>query len=231
MPVQVDAPTGISVHDGWGLWGSAGSKLEAVATNNGDTSVIYAASGGIGIYQGFTFPFMVGIGDPINAGSITALTREYAHGAGHIYFVLWNDTSGVFGSDTDFSPFVHASGGSYFTCTTVGVGASGGLALSAVNGVHSIGFSGAGGPSNKAEFWTTQVYRTIDYGYAAGAGAGPFTHLISSIVGAFIGSGLSLREMPRISAFMRQKARIWLRPDEYELAWKGLRAQKHMRMA
>ena len=231
MPVQVDAPTGISVHDGWGLWGAAGSKLEAVAANDGDTSVIYAASGGAGVYQGFTFPVLLGVGDPVNSASITALTREYAHGAGHIYFVLWNDTAGTFGSDTDYSPFVHGSGGSYFTCTTAAVGAAGGLALSAVNGVHSIGFSGAGGPSNKAEFWTTQVYRTVDFGYGAVAGAGPFTHLISSIVGAFIGSGLSLREMPRISAFMRQKARIWLRPDEYELAWRAFREWKRARYA
>lgn len=224
MPIQSDAPTGIVVYDGWGLWGTAPNKLAAVATNDGDTSVIYAASGGVGVYQGFTFPFIGGVPDPINAGSLTAITREYAHGAGHNYYVFWaRITEAVIGVDIDFAPQVHAAGGGYVACTGVGTN----LSLAAVNAIQLLGFHGAGGPSNKAEFWVTQVYRTIDYGLGAGTlDSGPFTHLVASIAGAFIGSNLLLREMPKLSAFMKRRARKWLRPDEYELAWRAWRGYK-----
>lgn len=225
MPTQQDFPIGVhGSFDQWGLWGSAGSKLAAVASADGDTSVIYAASGGAGYYQAFYFPFLGGVGDPVNSASITASVREYAHGAGHIFFVLFGNVTGTFGVDTDFAPTVHAAGGAYASCTDPAAGAQ--LALAVVNGYHSLGFSGAGGPSNKAEFWCTYFYRTVDYGYGASAGAGPFTHLIGSIVGAMIGSGLSLREMPAVSAMMKRKARKWLRPDEYETAWRAWREHK-----
>jgi len=227
MPVQNDAPTGIGLWDEWGLWGSAANKLAAVAANDGDTSVIYAASGGRGVYETFTFPFLGGIGDPVNAASITAITRHYAHGAGHNYYVFFNRVAeAVIGVDADFGPTVEAGGGGYVTCTTSAAGAN--LAAAAVNSQHSLGFHGAGGPSNKAEFWVTQVYRTVDYGFGSAGSADPFTHLVASIVGAFIGSGLLLREMPRVSAFMKQRAGKWLRPDEYETAWRAWREQKFL---
>ena len=226
MPVQQDFPIGVNgAVDQWGLWGTAGSKLEAVASADGDGSVIYAASGGAGYYQAFFFPFLGGISDPVTSASVTGSVREYAHGAGHIFFVLWGKTNGVFGVDTDFADSVHGGGGAYVQCTDAAAGAE--LALATVNGYHSLGFSGAGGPSNKAEFWCTQFYRTVSYGFGAAPATGDFTHLISSIVGAMIGSGLSLREMPAVSAMMRRKARKWLRPDEYEEAWRAWREQKH----
>lgn len=225
MPVQSDAPTGIAVWDGWGLWGSAPNKLAAVATSDGDTSVIYAASGGIGVYQGFTFPFLGGIADPVNSAFVAAWTREYAHGAGHNYYVFFNRVAeAVIGVDPDYAPFIHAAGGGYSLVGSPPVVAT----VAACNGVHTLGFHGAGGPSNKAEFWVTQVYRTVDYGLGAGTlDAGPFTQIIASIAGAFIGSGLTLRQMPKLSNFMRKRARKWLRPDEYETAWRAWRDYRH----
>jgi hypothetical protein len=219
MPAQVDAPTGLGPYDEWALWGAAADKLQAVATNDGDTSVIYAASGGRGFYQGFYFPFIGGVADPVTSASITAVVREYAHGAGHILFVLWNAVEGTYGVDHDWSVDVHAGGGNYVTCTTLAAG--GGLALAAVNGSHAVGFSGAGGPSNKAEFWCTQVYRTISFDYGAAPAAGDFTHLIGSLAGAFIGGNLLFREMPELSRFMKQRFGKWIRPDEYRFAWES----------
>jgi hypothetical protein len=227
MPVQNDAPTGIVVWDEWGLWGAAASKLAAVAANDGDTSVIYAASGGRGVYQTFTFPFLGGIGDPVNAASVTAVTRHYAHGAGHNYYVFFaRFAEAVIGADFDFGPTVEAGGGGYVNCTSNAAGAQ--LSAANVNGPHTLGFHGAGGPGNKAEFWVTQFYRTVDYGFGSSGSADPFTHLVASIAGAFIGSNLLLREIPKLSAFMRTRAQKWLRPDEYETAWRAWREQKRM---
>ena len=105
------------------------------------------------------------------------------------------------------------------------------MALASVNGNlggHGVAFSGAGGPSNKAEFWVTKIYRTVDYGFGAGGGAGEqFVDMIGPLVGFLIGGNLLLREMPRLSAYMKARHRKWLRPDEYEVAWRALRAQKH----
>lgn len=226
MPVQVDAPTFIATWDEWGLWGTAPDKLSAVATNDGDTSVIYAASGGRGVYQGFQFPFLGGIGDPVTSASVSAIVREYAHGAGHAFYVLFGHVDPI-GGDVDQASTVHDAGGGYTTISQAAAGIY--LGLGYVNTHHGLVFQGAGGSSNKAEFWVTQFYRTVSYGYGSAGGAGPFTHLIGSIAGAFIGSGLSLREMTGLSAFMRSRAKRWLRPDEYEDAWRAWRSFTHPR--
>lgn len=225
MPIQVDAPTGIGAWDEWGLWGTAADKIAAVAGNDGDTSIIYAASGGRGVYQVYTFPFIGGVTDPVTSASVSAVVREYAHGAGHAFYVLWAHLDPG-GGDVDQAPTVHAAGGAYVTLSAAGSGGS--LALASVNGQHSVVFQGAGGPSNKAEFWCTQFYRTVEFSYGAAGAAGPFTHLIGSLVGSFIGAGLSLREMPRLNAFMRRRGR-WLRPEEYEPAWAAWREYTHPR--
>lgn len=228
MPVQVDAPVGIGVYDEWGLWGSAGDKLSAVATNNGDTSVIYAASGGRGVYQVFTFPFIGGVTDPVNSGSITAVIREYAHGAGHILYLLWGKVDPIIGSETDHAPTVHAGGGGYVSVSSSGSGAT--LALASVNNYHAIGFSGAGGPSNKAEFWCTQFFRTVSFDYGGAPAAGNFIYDLVPFA-ALIGGNLLLREMPAVSALMRKRLKRWLRPDEYEAAWRAWRSYTHPRTA
>jgi hypothetical protein len=129
----------------------------------------------------------------------------------------------VIGADPDFAPFIHAAGGAYTLVGSAPVAAT----VAACNGVHTLGFHGAGGPGNKAEFWVTQVYRTVDYGFGSAGGADPFTHLVGAIAGAFIGSNLLLREMPRLSAFMRARAQKWLRPDEYETTWRAWQDYRH----
>jgi len=145
MPIQSDTPISQGAYDEWGLFGSAPSKPASIQSDDGDTSVIYAASGGREVWDTYSFPLLTGVTDPVAAASITAITREYRHGAGHAYFMLWNNAA--VGSDQ--ASTVHNAGG----YTAVTFSASGGqLALSSVNGQHGAKFQGAGGVSNKAEF-------------------------------------------------------------------------------
>lgn len=226
MPSQVDYPNGIGQFDESGLWGSAADKLSAVATNDGDTSVIYFATGGRQVVQNYTFAALLGVSDPVTSASITAIVREYNHGAGHAFWLVFGAATHADAlSATDQAGSVHGSGGSY---TTIAHNAAGGqLALSIVNSQHGLDMIGAGGTGNKAEFWVTQFYRTITYGFGAAPAAGDFTQMTASLVAAVIGSGLSLREMPALSAYMKKTIRKWFLPEEYEQAWRDIRAYKH----
>jgi hypothetical protein len=223
MPTLTDTPNGVGAKDlGWGLWGAATSKVDAVQTNDGDTSVVFASSGGALREQTFTFPSLLGVTDPVTAASLTAVTREYLKGGGgRSYYLQWNSTQ--VGSNQEAT--VHAASPNYVSISYAASGAT--LALAVVNGEHGLQFSAAGGPSNKAEFWVTHLYRTIDFAYGVG-GAGQFSYLIGSLVGALIGANLLLRDMPRLS---RALGRFRLRPDEYEPAWRDWRERKRMVMA
>lgn len=220
MPVQTDTPSGIGATDAWGLWGSAPSKLAAVAGNDGDTSVVYAASGGALVIQLFSFPPLLGVADPVNAASLTAVTRQYLAGAGgRGYSLYWNSTQIAVNRAAE----VDAVKPAYLAVTYNAAGAN--LVLATVNGQHGMGFTAAGGPSNKAEYWVTHVYRTVDFTYASGSSL-EFAHLIGSLAAGVIGSGLLLSEMPHLSRYMGRTRGVWLLPEELEPAWRAWHAQK-----
>ena len=175
MPVQIDTPSDVGAGLGWALYGSSttpANKMQAVATNDGDASIIYAATGGATLNQLFQFPEIVGATDPVTAASLTAVTREYLKGGGgRLYYVLWNSVQ----VGTNRQQEVHLAAPDYVTVTFAAAGAQ--LALAVVNGEHGVSFAAAGGPSNKAEYWVTQIYRTVDYSPVGGA-VGDFAWLI-----------------------------------------------------
>jgi hypothetical protein len=225
MPVQVDAPIAMGANDEWGLWGSAASKIAALATNDGDSSVVYAVSGGRVVTDDYQFPPLLGVADPVTAASLTAVTRMYSKGyGGRNYQIRWNSAN----TGVDRQAEVHVAYPNYLDITYSASGS--GLAADAVNGEHGIRFTAAGGPAHAAEYWVTQLYRTVNFTYGVGS-TGDFTLFIGSLVGALVGSGLMLREMPLLSGYMAREFGRWLREDEYEPAWRDWRAQKRMRMA
>jgi len=215
MPSQTDVPINTGASSDWGLWGSAPNKMAAVATNNGDTSVIYASSGGRVVRETMQFPTLAGIADPVTSASITAIVREYLQGGGGRSFAaIWNSVQ----DSTNRQQEVHLARPNYVTVTYSAAGA--GLALAAANGEHGFMFSAAGGPSNKAEFWITQLYRTVNYTYLAG-NAGEFAYMIGSLIGAFIGGNLLFREMPALARFLWKRHGYLIRPDEYAEAFRA----------
>jgi len=222
MPVQTDTPSGIGATDDWALYGSAANKLDAVATDDGDTSIIYAASGGALILQLFTFPSLLGVVTPVTAATLVCRVRRYLSGAGGRGFSAWWDSVQ---DGTNHEATVNVAGGAYVTITFTAAG--GQLALTSVNGQHGWIFTAAGGPSNKAEYWITQTYRTVTFTYNTGS-AGNYAHLIGSLVGGMIGGNLLLREMGAVS---RAMGRVRLLPEELEPAWRDWNAQKRMVMA
>jgi hypothetical protein len=215
MPIQTDAPINTGALADWGLWGSAPNKVAAVATNNGDTSVIYASSGGRVVREAMQFPALAGVADPVTAASITAIVRCYLIGGGGRTFVaIWNSVQDAVNRQQE----VRLAMPHYVTVTYNAGGA--GLALAAVNGEHGWMFSAAGGPSNKAEYWITQLYRTVDFAYTAGD-AGEFAYMMGSLVGAFIGANLLFREVPALARFMWRRAGYLIKPSEYEIAFRA----------
>ena len=215
MPIQSDAPINTGALQEWGLYGSAPNKIVAVATNDGDNAVIYAASGGRLVRETMQFPALAGIVDPVTAASLTAITREYLQGGGgRTYTAIWNSVQDLVNRQQE----VHLARPNYVTVAYSASGA--GLALAAVNGEHGWLFSAAGGPSNMAEFWITQLYRTVDFTYVAG-NAGEFAYMIGSLVGSFIGANLLLREMPALARFLWQRGRYLIKPSEYAEAFRA----------
>ncbi len=220
MPIQTDAPTGIGSPSLWGLWGSASDMMDAVATNDGDTKVIYGVSGGRLTTQLYTFPAIAGVTDPVTAASLGIYARKYANGVGgQAFYGLWNS------SRTGTNLFPTLTFDSYALNTV----AAATLTLAAVNGQHGFETWAAGGPRNPVEIWVTQFYRTVNYSFIAGT-TGDFGYLIGSLVGALVGSNLLLSEMP---ALARAMARVWrkgqnlrLRADELEPAWRAWRGSR-----
>jgi hypothetical protein len=221
MPDQVDTPIATGSKSDWGLWRSP-SKIAALATDDGNSSIVYAASGGRLLVDLYGFPPISGVTDPVAEASITMRARQYLQGAGgQTLRLAWN---GV-GVGTNRAAFIGIVKPNYRTATYDAAGAE--LDLSAVNGEHGMRFRAAGGPSQKSEYWVTHLYRTVTFTYDAGS-ADAFGHLLGSLAGFAIGAGLLLREMPALSRFMGARGRVWLRPDEYEPAWKAWRAQKRL---
>jgi hypothetical protein len=219
MPVQVDHPSGLGSRDDWGLEGAA-SKLLAVAADDGDSSIVYADSGGREPLQLFTFPPLVGITSPVNAASLTVRVRAYNNGVGGQYFWFWwNNAKDATNHATD----IRAVQPAYTTRTFSAAG--GNLALAAVNGEHGFSMQAAGGPTQKWEVWLTECYRTVNYDYGAGA-ATNFAHLVGGLVGA-IGASLLFRDMPVLARAIYRKTGILLRQDEYLPALRAWRRERH----
>lgn len=222
MPLQTDYPTGLGTQDEWGLEGAA-SKLLAVATNDGDTSIVYADSGGATRVQRFTFPVLVGVASPVNDADLYCRVREYALGAGARSFHLqWN---GVLAGSNLGETGIHATRPNY-SLQTYSAGAA---ALAAVNGEHGFQMSAAGGPSQKWEVWVTEFYRTVDFTYSSG-GASEFAHLIGSVSIA-IGANLLMRDMGALSRFIQRRTRTLIKPSEYAEALDAWRRERHLRLA
>lgn len=221
MPLQTDYPTGLGTQDEWGLEGAA-SKLLAVATDDGDTSIIYADSGGALRVQLFTFPVLVGVTSPVNAATLVGRVREYAPGAGGRGFSFWwNSTQEA----TNHAATIHAATPSYVTASYAPVA----LTLADVNGQHGFAMTAAGGPSQKWEVWITQFYRTVDFTYSSG-GASEFAHLIGSVSIA-IGANLLMRDMGALSRFIQIRTRTLIKPSEYAGALEAWRRMRHMVLA
>jgi len=216
MPAQVDVPINTGALQDWGLWG-APNKIAAVATNDGDTSLIYASSGGRYVRETMQFPAIAGVADPVTSASLTAITRCYLiGGGGRSYEAIWNSVLDL----TNRQQEVRLAMPNYVTVTYNAAGA--GLALAAVNGEHGFLFKAAGGPDQKAEYWITHLYRTVNYDYVAG-NAGEFAYMIGSLVGSFIGANLLFRDMPALARFLWARGRYLIKPSEYEIAFRAWR--------
>jgi len=219
MPIQTDVPVNTGAQAAWKLTGAA-SKPLAVATNDGDSSVIWASSGGKDLREAMQFPVLAGIADPVTSASLSAVAREYEKGGGGRYFqAIWNSVMIVVNRQAE----VHVARPNYVTVTYSAAG--GELALAAVNGEHGWMFQGGGGPLNKSEYWITHLYRTVNFSYTAG-NAGEFAYMIGSIAAAFIGANLLLRDMPALARLLARRAGYLIRPDEYvdaHRAWREAR--------
>ena len=218
MPTQVDTPINTGTTQ-WGLWGSAPNKVAAVSTNDGDTSVVYASSGGRLIIDTYRFPPIEGVGDPVTSVAIGATSRMYLKGAGgRAYYIRYNNAR--VGANRQAE--VRWAGGYIH----IWYNATGGeLALAAVNGQHGMEFSAAGGPSNKAEYFVTWLRRSVTFDYSSG-GVDGYARFIGTLAAA-IGGNLLLRDIVRISEHL---GNVRFLPHEYEPALRAWNAQKHMVM-
>jgi hypothetical protein len=214
MPTLIDHPTDVGATDEWGLFGAAGSKMEAVAANDGDASVIYADTGGLTPRQLFRFSPIGGATDPVTSAAIVMVCRVVTPGGGaNIIKAVWNSVAHATNHWTSFSDL------SAYKTMTSSVAAP---TVAACNGEHGIEIFAAGGPTNQFELWCTELHREVALDFSAGAGES-FAHLIGSLVGALIGSNLLLRDMSRLPL-----GRWRLEPHEYEPAWREWNAQKRM---
>lgn len=217
MPIQTDAPIGLGPPYGWGFEGAT-SMIEAVATDDGDNSIIWADSGGALHTVMFYFPTLAGYADPVASASITSVARIYKAGqAPQEFYLLWNSAAG--------SNYYSSLWFTYATVTRTTAAAT----LAAVNGYHGMQVRGQGGPGNKTEIWVSRFYRSVDFSYPApaGAGGGEFSHLIGGLIGA-IGGALLLRDMPRLARAVRQRTGTLIKPDEYAQALSEWRSERHV---
>jgi len=223
MPLQTDYPSGLPADhsaDQWGLEG-APNKLQAVAANDGDSSIVYADSGGAVRVQRFAFPLIAGVGDPVNGANLYAYAREYAPGVGGRSFqLLWD--SAIVGANK--AAEIHTARPSY-VLVSHSVGA---VAVATVNGEHGFQMTAAGGPTQKWEVWVTQFYRTVDYTYPAGD-AGEFAHLIGSLL-ATIGATLLKRDMMALARSIYSRTGVLIKPSEYEDALRAWGREKHLHL-
>jgi len=225
VPTQNEIPTGVGSTNLWGLYGSkATSKLQAVAGNDGDSSVIYGVSGGRLTRQLYTFPLLAGVTDPVTSAAIRCYAKKYTNGGGaQTFYGVWDSTR----MSTNLFSLLN-----YKTYVLAGQAAAGAqLALASVNGQHGYEVTAAGGPSNPVEVWITYLYREVTYDFAAATSAGDFSYLLGSLIGTLLGGNLLLRDMPGVS---RALSRVWrggrnvrLLDHELEPAWRAWRTFRH----
>lgn len=226
MPVQTDYPIGLGSPEDWWFEGAA-SKIAAVQTYDGDTSFIYADSGGAVKTILFSFPVLTGVTDPVTSVTLVAWARVQKWGgtayggSGQVARLFYNSVGQT--NQANVLPTF------YITLTY----SPSTKTLATINGYHGISITGTNGPSNKFEVWCSQIYRQVDYVYVAPGGGitdgGGFTHLVGSVLGA-IGAGLLLREMPKLARAIQKRTRVLIKPDEYEMAYREIRAMTHRRM-
>jgi hypothetical protein len=221
VPLQTDYPSGLSglvSEDAWGLEG-APNKIAAVATNDGDSSIVYADSGGAVRIQTFTFPLIAGVADPVNDSDLYARARRYKNGAGGQVFAFYSNGASV-GANKHVEIGAAVPG---YALVTHSLGA---VALAALNTTHGFYITAAGGPSNKFEVWVTEFYRTVDYSYPAGD-AGEFAHLIGSLMAA-IGANLLARDMMALARSIYRRTGILIKPAEYDEAIWAWGRERHV---
>ena len=236
MPVQTDTAVSTGTHNEWGIFpGGVPSKVVAVRTNNGDSSVVFAVSNAAWKWQTFNFSPLEGIVDPVNDASLTAVARFYATGTGaQSLKLIWGlpagGTSGSISSPDLQYGFGRALKTYYTTCTVTDGDSGFSLTATRVNQEHGFWMRGTGG----CEIFVTYLARYVDFDYAGSDQAGPFTHNIAALAGAAIGAGLLLRDMPALAKYMARWVgnKSWkLRPDEYEKAWRVWSEYRHPRFA
>jgi len=217
MPEQTDTAVSTASYNQWRLRNSS-SKVRAVRTNDGDSSVLYATSSADWKWQSFNFSPIEGIDDPVNDATLTALAREQSHGTGAQSFkLIWGGGS-VPTTQYGYGTFIGVFGTkNYYTCVA-GDGDPGfSLTAARTNGEHGFWMRGTGG----YRLYVTYLARYVDFDYTSSDQAGPFTHNIATLAAAAIGAGLLLRDMPALAQYMARWVgnRSWkLRPDEYEKA-------------
>jgi len=210
--IQIDYPIGIGSQSDWHL-GAGASKIEAVATDDGDASFLTAYSGGRVNSQYFTFPPLVGVADPVAAAGLGLGARKSVNGSGgQSFFFVWNGS--VVGSNlwanlpTDYS---------YIAIPY----SAGTPTVAATNGEHGFYMSAAGGPEGGAEIWVTWFRREVTFEFTAVDSDG-FAYLAGQWLVAALGVGLLMREMPKVARFLSQKG-LRLRTDEYGEAYERIR--------
>ena len=234
MPTQTDTPVSTGSRQDWYQYPySVPSKVEAVRTNNGDSSVVFAVSNAAWKWQTFNFSPLEGIVDPVNDASLTAVARAYSDGTGAQTFKLvWGYSAPSGGAIS--APDVQYGFGrilkrtSYTTCTVTDGDSGFSLSEARTNGQHGFWMRGTGA----YEIFVTYLARYVDYDFVGANFAGPFAHNIASLGGAVIGAGLLLRDMPGLAKYMSRWVgnRSWrLRPDEYEKAWRVWDECRHPR--
>lgn len=213
MPTQTDTPIGIGALSDWQL-GAGTSKVSAVETNDGETSFVYASSGGAVRSQLYTFPTLAGISDPVASAALTMSARKSLNGTGgQSFYSVWNSVVGLTNQwgnlplDYTFGP----TGETFGTPT-----------LAAVNGQHGFYMSAAGGPSGAAEIWVSYFIRVIGFTFADVDSTG-FAYLVGSILAA-IGPMLMRREMPALARELRKTRGLAIHPHELDEAYQRFRA-------
>lgn len=211
MPLQTDAPTGIGTEQDWQI-GAGASKVEAVRTNDGDTSFLYAYSGGRVNSILFTFPTIIGAVSPVTAATLGLWARKHINGSGgQSLFFKWNGA--VVGSNqwaslpTDYS--------------YIGLPYNAGTpTVAEANGPHGFYMSAAGGPAGGTEIWTTMFSRAVSFDLDAIDSTG-FNFLVGSIM-ASIGANLLMRDMGGVLKALRRKG-LQIYPHEVKETFRRLR--------
>lgn len=220
MPTIQDAPSGVGSLSDWGL-GAGASKFEAVATNDGNTSYLYAFSGGRVNSQTFTFPILTGAVDPVTSAQVAMYARKSINGTGgQSLYMVWNGAPEGLNLWGELPlDFTYGGMGTIIAAPT----------LAAVNGQHGFYMSAAGGPGGGAEIWVTQMFRLVTFTYSAVDSDG-FAYLVGSLFAGIVGSGLLFRDMAKVARTVWTKRHVLVEENEYRDVfdvWRGLRHREY----